>query len=113
MVEDTLSRLREFLVNDGFAMSEEDAAFVVKIGEEKVEKVKNWSRFWSRKCPLRGKLDCALIIQGEIRAEEGGCFLDVELLEFHATRLHTYGGAPSISEYFEKICILFEEKSNL
>lgn len=110
-VEDTVNRVQKFFGDEGFIFSEEEATFDVRIRKGRVEKSKNWSRFWSRKSPLGEKYppSYSIVVQGEIRTEEEGALIDVELTEYHASRPHSYGGAGSLVKYFEKICEIFKE----
>jgi len=110
-VEDALRKLRKSLENNGFIVSEEDATFDVKLSKGKVEKIKTWSQFWSRKDHLEDKYPrhYSIVIKGDIRAEEEGAVIDVELIEYHAGRPHSYGGTASIMEYFEKFCKIFQK----
>jgi hypothetical protein len=110
-----MERIRKFLEQDGFIVSEEEATFMVRYDNGSAEKIKNWSRFWSMKFPLRNGYPpyYFLVIQGEIRAEEkGDSRVDLEIIEYHASREHSYGGASSIVEYFDKFCKIFEQTSS-
>jgi len=111
-VNHVMERVRKFLEQDGFIVSEEEATFIVRYDRSNAEKIKNWSRFWSMKFPLGNNYPpyYSLVIQGEIRAEEnGGSRVDLEMIEYHASREHFYGGASSIAEYFDKFCKIFEQ----
>ncbi len=111
-VDEAVKKISESLIGNGFIFSEEDGTYVVRYSGKKAEKTKNWSRFWSRRS-LGDKYPqhYSIVIQGTVREENRGSIIDLEIIEYHAGREHTYGGTMAITEYFEKFCDIFEEKS--
>jgi TolB-like protein len=109
-VEDVMNKIHESLENDGFVVSKEEATYVVEINEGKAHKTKNWLRFWSRKGSLdKQHPDYSLVIRGEITAEGEKSIVNAELIEYHGSRPHTYGGTAWMDKYFDNFCKIFEE----
>jgi len=116
-VDDVIKKVGDFLIGHEFIFSEEESAYVVRCGNKKIEKSRNWTRFWSRK--WLGKCSdhsiakypdhYSIVIQGVISQENEESVIELEILEYHASREHIYGGARAIHEYFDKFCKIFEK----
>lgn len=108
-VEQALERIDSGLTKDKFIFSEEEATYVVRYSDKKSVKTKNFSKFWSRR-DLGDKYPAyySIVIEGTLEEEEGGTVINLEIVEYHHSRKHTYGGTRAINEYFNKLCALFE-----
>jgi hypothetical protein len=109
-VQETLEKVCSALQDDRFIFSEEDAKFVVEYSDKTCVKTKNFSRFWSRR-DLGDKYPAhfSLVIEGTMESEEGGTVINLDIVEYHHSREHTYGGTRAIGEYFDKFCEIFEK----
>ena len=107
-VQEAVEKIRLYLKNDKFIFSEEDARYIVKYPNKKSIKTKDMSRFWSKR-ELGDKYPetYSLTMEGTLKAEEEGTIIDLEIIEYHHGREHTYGGTRAIEEYFNKFCEIF------
>jgi len=109
-VQDALEKIHSALTDDKFIFSEEDARYVVTYSNKKCVKTKDLSKFWSKR-ELGDKYpeNYSLTIEGTIKAEEEDTVIDLEIIEYHHGREHSYGGTRAINEYFDKFCEIFEQ----
>ncbi|MBI2847025.1 MAG: hypothetical protein HYX82_03995, partial [Chloroflexi bacterium] len=103
-VQQALERVESGLTKDKFLFTEEEATYVVQYSDNKAVKRKNFSRFWSRR-ELGDKypVNFSIVMEGTLEEEGKGTVVNVEVIEYHHGRPHTYGGARAIEEYFDKL----------
>ena len=116
-VEDVIVKVRDFLVSNDFVYSEEENTYVVTCGNKRVEKSRDSITFWSMKLldnrsdnqEARHPRRYSIEIRGAVRRNGSESAIELEILEYHATRLHIYGGAGAVVEYFNSFCNIFEK----
>lgn len=101
-VEEAFKGLSDLLVKDSFTLSEEDRTYVVEYHGVEAEKQISSIRFWSRRA-LGGKYhpSFSLTIEGEVKKDDDGSVIELELIEYHVRRQHAL--KPFLEEYLDKL----------